>query len=219
MLSCDNSSFPGPGPNEQPIERSHLDETKLELARKAAADLGLTNIRFAGGNAAEVTDAASFDCAYARFLLTHLSDPAAVLGVMYESLKPGAVVAVEDIDATGCFCYPESPHYDRAVDLYRSVVHRKGGDPDIGHKLPNLLRQAGFEEIEVGLIQPLHLQGDHKRLILTTLENIADPVIAEQLATRQELDATIEDLTAFTADPTSLIAMPRVVQSWGVKPQ
>lgn len=137
---------------------------------------------------------------------------------MYDSLKPGAVVALEDIDASGCFCYPENPHYDRGVDLYRSVVRRKGGDPDIGPKLPSWLRRAGFEGIEVGIVQPVHLQGDHKNLMLTTIENIAQPVIAEGLATEDELAETIEGLRVLTADPTSLVAMPRVVQSWAVKP-
>jgi len=195
-----------------------LDETKLELAREAAGELGLPNVRFLNGNAAEATEAASFDYAYARFLLTHLSDPIAVLRVMYKSLKPGAVVAVEDIDASGCFCYPESPHYKRGVELYRAVVRRKGGDPDIGHKLPSWLRRAGFEGIEVEMVQPVHLQGDHKNLMLTTMENIAEPVIAEGLATEDEFAETIEELRVLTADPTSLVAMPRVVQSWGVKP-
>lgn len=195
-----------------------LDETKLGLAREAAHELGLANVRFLNGNAAEATEAASFDYAYARFLLTHLSDPIAVLRVMYDSLKPGAVVAVEDIDVSGCFCYPENPHYDRGVELYRGVVRRKGGDPDIGSKLPSWLRRAGFEEIEVGMVQPVHLQGDHKNLMLTTIENIAEPVIAEGLATEDGFTETIEELRVFTADPTSLVAMPRVVQSWGVKP-
>jgi SAM-dependent methyltransferase len=194
-----------------------LDQTKLELARKEAEELHLTNIRFLQGNASEVVDAESYDYAYARFLLTHLTDPVAVLGVMRDSLKPGGVVAVEDIDVSGAFCYPENPHFGRTIELYSDVVRRKGGDPDIGHKLPSLLRQAGFEEIQVGLVQPLHLEGEHKRLVLVTLENITDPVLAEGLADRGELDRTIEGMAAFTADPTTLISMPRVFQSWGVR--
>ena len=195
-----------------------LDETKLDLARKAAEESELTNVRFLHGNASEVVEAGSFDYAYARFLLTHLSDPVAVLGVMRDSLKPSGIVAVEDIDVSGAFCYPQNPHFRRLTELYSKVVRRKGGDPDIGHKLPSLLRQAGFEEIEVGLVQPLHLEGEHKRLMLVTLENITDPVLAEGLANKDEIDRTIEGLVAFTADPTTLVSLPRVFQSWGARP-
>ena len=194
-----------------------LDKTKLDLARRAAEESELTNVRFLHGNASEVVEAESFDYAYARFLLTHLSDPVAVLGVMRDSLRPGGIVVVEDIDVSGAFCYPANPHFRRLTELYSRVVRLKGGDPDIGHKLPSLLRQAGFKEIEVGLVQPLHLEGEHKRLMLVTLENITDPVLAESLASQDELDDTIEGLTAFTADPTTLVSIPRVFQSWGVR--
>jgi len=195
-----------------------LDATKLDLARETAAGLGADNVRFVNGNAADATENESYDFAYARFLLTHLGDPLAVLRVMQDSLKPGGIVVVEDIDASGSFCYPESAHYERFVELYRTVVRRKGGDPDIGPKLPSWLRRAGFAEIQVGMVQPLHLEGDHKHLMLSTLENIAEPVIAEGLATEEEVRGTIEGLTAFTLDPTTVVAMPRIVQSWGVKP-
>jgi ubiquinone/menaquinone biosynthesis C-methylase UbiE len=195
-----------------------LDEIKLDLARKDADESHLTNVKFLHGDAADLTEAGSFDYAYARFLLTHLSDPVAVLRVMLNSLQPGGIAAVEDIDVSGAFCYPDNPHFRRCIELYSSVVRRKGGDPDIGHKLPSLLSQAGFEEIEVGLVQPLHLRGEHKRLVLATLENIADPVVSEGLATPDELSHTIQGLAEFTADPTSLIAMPRIIQSWGVRP-
>lgn len=195
-----------------------LDETKLDLARKAAAELDLTNVQFLHGNASEVVEARSYDYCYARFLLTHLSDPVAVLGVMRDSLKTGGVIAVEDIDMSGAFCYPENPHFHRLTELYSKVVRRKGGDPDIGYKLPSLLRRAGLETIQVGLVQPLHLEGEEKKLMLVTLENITEPVLAEGLSNRDELDSTIEGLTAFTADPTTLVSLPRVFQSWGVRP-
>lgn len=64
-----------------------LDETKLDLARTAAKEFDLDNVHFIHGNASDVVEVESFDYAYARFLLTHLSDPVAVLGVMRDSVK------------------------------------------------------------------------------------------------------------------------------------
>ena len=196
-----------------------LDQAKLELARKSAAQLDLNNLRFLYGHAIEVARAASHDFCYARFLLTHLSDPLAVLNAMRDALTPGGIVVVEDINMTGSLCYPQNPHFRRAIELYSSVVRRRGGDPDIGYKLPGLLRQAGFEAIQVNVVQPLYLDGEHKKLVLTTTELIREPVLAEGLAGRDELDRTIEGLAAFTADPTTLISLPRVFQSWGARPQ
>lgn len=195
-----------------------LDGTKLALAREEAARANLANVRFLEGNARDLVEPQSFDLAYARFLLTHLSDPLAVLGVMRESLKPGWIIAIEDIDCSGSFSYPENPHFRRTLEIYCQVVRRKGGDPDIGFKLPSLLRQAGFRSIAIGLVQPAHLDGEHKRLVLVTLENIRDAVLAEGLASAGDFEATVEGLAAFTADPTTLISLPRMFQCWGVRP-
>ena len=48
---------------------------------------------------------------------------------MLNSLKPGGIAAVEDIDVSGAFCYPDNPHFRRCIELYSSVVRRKGGGP------------------------------------------------------------------------------------------
>ena len=39
-----------------------------------------------------------FDLVYARFLLTHLPEPPTALASMVKLLRPGGIVAVEDID-------------------------------------------------------------------------------------------------------------------------
>ena len=195
-----------------------LDETKLDLARRAATGQGLRNLSFLHGNASEIVETGSYDFAYSRFLLTHLSDPAGILGVMHETLKPGAVIAVEDIDVSGAFCYPENPHFDRLCELYSEAVRRNGADPDIAPKLPSLLRQAGFEAIQAHLVQPLYLEGELKEIMLATLRNISDAVVGAGLATEHDLDQTIQGLASFTADPTTLVAMPRIIQTWGVRP-
>jgi hypothetical protein len=49
---------------------------------------------------------------------------------------------------------------------------------------------------------------------LSTLENIADAVIAEGLATAAELEETIRRLADFTDNPQSIMACPRVFQVW-----
>jgi 2-polyprenyl-3-methyl-5-hydroxy-6-metoxy-1,4-benzoquinol methylase len=56
----------------------------------------------------EVSGAPEFDIVYARFLLTHLSDPADAVNAFHRHLRPGGLLAVEDIDFSGYFTYPES---------------------------------------------------------------------------------------------------------------
>jgi SAM-dependent methyltransferase len=195
-----------------------LDEIKLDIARAEARQQNVSNVEFqacdirnAGGNPA-------FDLAYSRFLLTHLKDPDTALCAIYRQLRPGGVAALEDIDFSGSFTYPDCPAFRRYLELYCATVSRRGGDPNIGPRLPSLLHQAGFEDIGLHVVQPVGTQGEVKLLNPLTMENIADAVLADGLATPAEIDDIVHELYAFAADPTTVAGLPRVVQAWGRRP-
>jgi hypothetical protein len=51
-----------------------------------------------------------------------------------------------------------------------------------------------------------------------TFENAIDAVAAAGLARREAVEAMVDELYAFAADPGSVLALPRVVQAWGRAP-
>ncbi|BBK35600.1 methyltransferase [Allostella sp. ATCC 35155] len=195
-----------------------FDPAVLALARADAASRGLDNVEFRTGNAMALDLAGQFDLVYARFLLTHLPRPEAALAAMVTAVRPGGVVVVEDIDFSGQFCEPECPAFATYLRLYREVVLRKGGDPDIGRRLPTLLRAAGIPRVNPRAVQHLHERGRAKLLSLVTLRRIAPAVRAEGLADQHELRATIDALDAFTVRRDSMIGLPRIFQVWGTRP-
>lgn len=65
------------------------------------------------------------------------------------------------------------------------------------------------------LVHPAALQGGIKFLVCITLENIAEAVLKDGLATEEELRETTEELFAFARDPHTIIGGPRVFQAWG----
>ena len=95
------------------------------------------------------------------------------------------------------------------------VIQSRGADPNIGPRLPALLRQAGFEQVQMKLVHPAALQGGIKLLICVTLEKIADAVLLDSLANPEELRETIDQLYAFARDPQTVLGGPRVFQTWG----
>lgn len=192
-----------------------MDETKLQLARQEAAQQGLDNVAFEPIRLERDTLPPEFDVVYARFLLTHLSDPPAAVRQMRQGLKPGGVLIVEDIDCSGCFCYPDHPSFRRAVELYSKTVRSRGGDPDIGPKLPLLLLDAGLTSVQMNVVQPAGFEGEIKQIMPITLENVADAVIASGLATRDELNSLLADLREQADDRRAVVSNPRVVQAWG----
>jgi ubiquinone/menaquinone biosynthesis C-methylase UbiE len=195
-----------------------LDAIKLEMARREAAEAGLLNVRFDVLDIRNASLVEAFDVVYARFLLTHLPDPAGAVAAFFQCVRPGGIVAVEDIDFRGYFTHPESPAFRRYHELYCATVRRRGGDPDIGPRVPGLLTQAGFREIDVAVVQPVGLEGEVKLINPLTMENIRGAVLEDGLATAEEIEVVVRELFEFAADPASIAGTPRVLQTWGRRP-
>lgn len=193
-----------------------LDDEKLEIARGEAAAAGVRNVEYRVEDVLHPPASKEhFDLVYARFLLTHLPDPAAALHGITNRLTPGGVVIVEDIDFTGNFCHPHSDAFSRYVDLYTRAVQARGCDPNIGPRLPGLLSGAGLDAVGMNVVQPAGRTGEVKLLSPVTLEAIADAVLAEELVTVDELHRTVDDLYAVAEDETTVMSVPRIVQAWG----
>jgi ubiquinone/menaquinone biosynthesis C-methylase UbiE len=195
-----------------------IDETVLDLGRREAADLQLNNVEFRVGDITQSTFAAEFDLVHARFVLTHLADPATALRNMRGALRPGGLVVVEDIDFRGHFSYPECAALARYVELYSEIVRRKGADPNIGPRVPSLLMDAGFENVEMRLVQLASMVGEIKLLTPITMQCIGPAVIAAGLASEAEVAGLIAELFEYAHAPGTIGCVPRVVQAWGQRP-
>jgi SAM-dependent methyltransferase len=195
-----------------------IDEVKLELARAEAADAGPANVEYRRTALDELDADGAYDVAYARFLLSHLPDPAAALRRLAAAVRPGGVVVVQDIDYVGGFCHPPCRAYEFGWELYPRVAAHGGGDAELGRRLPSLFADAGLEAIGVHLEQPAGSDADVKLLTALTLENIADSAVAAGLANAGDLDELMHELHQFAAQPETILSLPRMVQVWGRVP-
>jgi ubiquinone/menaquinone biosynthesis C-methylase UbiE len=192
-----------------------VDETELDIARLEGRAQNLPNVTFEPRDVTAWKPDEVFDVVYARFLLTHLPDPVSVISTVRRSIRPGGLFIVEDIDFRGHFAEPNCHALARSVELYTKVVQNRGADPNIGPRLPGLLRQQGFEEIRMSMFHPAALQSGIKLLICVTLEKVADAILEDGLASAEELREMIEELYAFARDPRTVLGGPRVFQTWG----
>lgn len=196
-----------------------LDVTKIDLARDEASAAGVGNVEYRVADVFEPPrDDERFDVAYVRFVLTHLPDPARALACICSHVRPGGTVVVEDIDFRGHFCDPPSDAFQAYVDLYSAAVRSRGCDPDIGGRLPNLVRGAGLVERGMNVVQPAGFEGEVCLLAPITLEAIGDAVTGAGLATEAELHAVVDDLYAFVQQEDTVVSLPRIVQAWGRVP-
>jgi SAM-dependent methyltransferase len=193
-----------------------MDAAQLEIVRAEAAAQNIANIEYRVADVVKPSsDLGSFDIVYTRFLLCHLSKPFEALSWMANCLKPGGVLAVEDCDFTGHFCYPPLPAFNRYVALCGEVMRRRGGDPDIGLKLPQMLSEAGLIVGGISVAHPSDVAGDVKFLNALTMENIAEAVVSDGLAARDEVDQLVTTLNDCARDIKAFASVTRTIQVWG----
>jgi SAM-dependent methyltransferase len=195
-----------------------MDAETIAIAERETAAHALDNISFKVTAIDAWPLREKFDLAYGRFILTHLPDPAAALSRCRASLRPGGQAVFEDIDFTGHFSYPPSAAFQRYIALYSEVVHLAGADPNIGPRLPGLLVEAGFDDVQVNVAQPAGLTGEVKAIHHLTMDYIRAPVLAHGLASAEVIDGIVQELRALADDALTLMSLPRIVQTWGSVP-
>jgi ubiquinone/menaquinone biosynthesis C-methylase UbiE len=191
------------------------DAEILALAREDAEPAKVTNVTFQQQDACARLLHEEFDVAYARFLLSHLNKPENCLAAMVQACVPGGTIVIEDTDFAGSFCYPPCAAYERYKELYQELVQRRGGAPNIGPKLPAMLRRAGTQGIELNVIQPAHIHGEGKLMAPLTMSRISDALISEGLVSEGEVQQILTELNHAAADCETVISSPRVFQVWG----
>lgn len=191
-----------------------FDPQIVELARQDAEDAGIGNVEYHAADA-RTFDGGPFDLIYARFLLSHLGEPENLLARMTQLARPGGRIVLEDIDMSGSYCHPHDPAHARSVELYTAAVRRGGGHADLGRRLPAIALAAGLGDVHWNVFQPVHAGAPHKHMTAVTMERIRPSVLRHGLATDQEIDSILTRMYAFVQDPTTLVALPRIVQVWG----
>lgn len=194
-----------------------LDTISLDIARDEAAEKNLGNVIYEALDVADLQKVGRFDVVYARFLLSHVPDPGAAIARMVGALEPGRILAVEDVEFSAHFCFPECPAFRDYVRLYSQAARERGNDPDIGPRLPSLLREAGVSKVDMNVAQPAGTRGDVKLISPITMENISEAVVSSGLASAQEATRIVEQLYAEARDEHTVLSTPRIVQVWGRK--
>jgi ubiquinone/menaquinone biosynthesis C-methylase UbiE len=201
----------GPAGRVVGIER---DPVKLAAARAETESAGLGNVEYREGDVTIWSEPDAYDVVYGRFIISHLRDRQEFTVRLREALRQGGTLILEDIDFAGAFCHPPNAAFARYCELYLQVIDRRGGDANLGPRLYELCLGAGFRDLHVQAVQPMHCGTcEEKSISLSTMVNIADAVLADGLASPAEVAETIARLTAFTEDPESIIGCPRVFQA------
>lgn len=114
---------------------SDLDHDLLS----AAATLGLNVELVADDIFDSQLPEGSFDLVHARFQLCPLGRPEEQLAAYRRWLKPGGTLVLEDPESSSWRLFPAAPATAALIERIRTTFSERGGDFDIGRRLPELL--------------------------------------------------------------------------------
>lgn len=191
-----------------------IDAEALRDAEEAA-DQADVHVKFVRADARRPVAEPPFDLAYCRLLLSHLVDPVAVLGVMRDAVRPGGVVAVEDLLTGTLRSDPPRPVLDELQSVYAATVRAHGGDPTIGPRLGAMLQAIGLEQVdETVVVNPMRSVSE-KGFLVELVQNMRASIMEAGVATRDEIDSIERRTDEAVHDPSTIFYQAEMYQVCG----
>jgi SAM-dependent methyltransferase len=189
----------------------------VEVAQGRARDAGLGNVSFVVQDLSEVTVAALVG----RLVLMYLDDPGAALRRLLEGVRPGGVVAFQEMDMGAFTCEPDCALWTATGDRIVQTFARAGIDHRTGLKLARIFRGAGLPapqtlqgaRVESGPDSPVYAwvaQTTHTLLPLMERAGVATAAVGlDTLADRLREEIVATDAT---------VVPPPLIGAWARKP-
>jgi hypothetical protein len=136
---------------------------------------------------------------------------------MFALLKPGGILVCEDGELTTSGSEPPSA-LDAFADLWGRLGPTRGLDYNLGRRLFQMVRAAGFPMPEITFNQPVVARGESKRFLELSVAEAGPAFVEAGLITSWELDRTLLEMRRLAEDESILAVMPRMAQVWARKP-
>jgi SAM-dependent methyltransferase len=208
------------GPTGAVIGVDRSDEA-ITVAERRARGAGLANVSFAVQDLAELTLDTPVDALIGRLVLMYLDDPAAALRRLLGQVKPGGVVAFQEMDMGAVTWQPDCPLLAAAVDRIAQTFIRVGLDHRTGLKLARIYRDAGLPapqtlqgaRVESGPDSPVYAYiAQTTRTLLPLMERTGVATIAEV-----EVDSLAARLREELVAADATVVPPPLVGAWARK--
>jgi ubiquinone/menaquinone biosynthesis C-methylase UbiE len=116
----------------------------VALATQRATAAGLTNVQFITQDVSTYEAEKPFDALIGSLILMYFSDPAVILRRLAEFVRPGGVIAFQEMDMYGAKAAPPCPLFDLSMERMRQTFSRAGTDLYACLKLTQIFEEAGL---------------------------------------------------------------------------
>lgn len=189
------------------------DQYYIQQARRKVIRAQSTTTNFYTVESFQQRKVKKFHFIYCRFLFSQSADPLADIQYLYQLLKPGGILLLEDMDISQMNCFPNSSAMLKFKTLLKGLYKSRSLLGNFDQSIPEKLRKGQFYNIQHQLMIPHFLNGPTKKIASLTLENQADALQQEGLITLSELQKLQMELLAFENLEQSVISLPCIYQA------
>jgi SAM-dependent methyltransferase len=143
----------------------------------------------------------TFDLAYTRYVLEHVTDPLQVVREMRRATRVGGRVATCENDVSLFRVDPPCPTFEKVFAAFQQLQATLGGDSLVGRRLFRLFREAGFLRIELSVQPEVHWHGSPGfvpwiRNIIKIVEGAREGLVKIGCCDDGEISAAVAELVA-----------------------
>jgi ubiquinone/menaquinone biosynthesis C-methylase UbiE len=198
-----------------------VNPTILDTARARVREAGLINVNFFVGDLASIQFDTQFDAIVGRAVLMYLPDPATVLRKLASYLRPGGIVAFQEVDLERLATVPAHPPnqiYEQAATWVLEAFRLAGIPLRIGLEMYNILQNSGFPPPHMGcegciLAGPDPLVYEH---FAETVRSLLPLILKFGIATEEEIaiDTLAERLQVEAISQKLVVRGTDMISAW-----
>lgn len=166
-----------------------ISKEQIEVSQNRLIESGLKNVTFITGDIATAdlpTNKA--DIVYARFFLMHQTEPQKIIAKMHSLLKPGGVLVLQESTMSTVHFSIKNVEIEKYVNAIVNLGKSRSVDFNIGRRLSELCKDAGFEKIESHYELPKISAQDAAPVFLARMNELQDEITKAGIATQDEIN-------------------------------
>ena len=192
----------------------------LARARARVTEAGLHNVSFIQADVADVKSDQLFDAAVGRLILQFVPDPVAALRSLSLLIRPGGVLAFQEISyAPYLALSAHLPLWFAVASIIHETIRRSGAKTEIGIDLFHMFQEAGLPAPAMLLEMPLGSDVDFTRLVYDLVHSLRPHIQPRDLETLGDFDTLRQRLEGEVAISQSVVPYMALVGTWCSKPE
>jgi len=159
-----------------------------------------------------------FDVCHVRYVLLHIRDWEQAIENIWQSLKPGGWLVIEEPDfgTSKAVGHPASHSVNQVNTAILTMYESMGIDPYFGSRLPQIFQQLGSEKIAVETYLPFANGGSRiSQIMKMSAQHLAERYVATGVCSLLDVERYI----AAADDPSTWAYYYTTVATIGLKPQ